>query len=91
MIGALIALVLGFAGGAVMGFVIGTESTGRCAECVWGAEAQYRRGMEVGWTDCAAQFAHLLRLRAVEAKNTYTITKPELDRLEKEMAEHDFE
>lgn len=91
MIGALIALCLGFAGGAAMGFVLGTESTGRCVECIWSNEGQYRRGMEDGWTDCASQFAAGIRRRAVEAKNTWTITKTELDRLEKEMTELDLE
>lgn len=91
MIGALIALCLGFAGGAVMGFVLGTESTGRCGECARSGEGQYRRGMEDGWKDCAVQFAGTIRRRAVEAKNTWTITKTELDRIEKELTEHDSE
>ena len=91
MIVALIALGLGLAVGAAVGFVLGSESTARCAGCICSGEAQYRRGMEDGWKDCAVQFAGTIRRRAVEAKNTWTITKTELDRIEKELTEHDSE
>ena len=42
-----------------------------------------------GWGDAAMLFARKFRDRALEAKNTWTITKDELDRLEKEMTEDD--
>lgn len=77
--------------GGVVGFALGTESQARCVECIWSSEGQYRRGMEDGWTDCAVQLAGMIRQRAVEAKNTWTITKTELDRIEKELSEHDPE
>ena len=46
-------LAVGLIGGVVIGFVLGREYSPRCLACAYGAEGQYRRGLEDGWTDCA--------------------------------------
>ena len=47
------ALAFGLAVGGIVGFVLGTEHPKGCLECAYGAEGQYRRGMEDGWADCS--------------------------------------
>ena len=84
-------LVLGLAAGGFMGFSLGVEYAPKCLEMTSAAPGAYKSGLRDGRADGAADFARTLRARAVEAKNTWTITKAELDRLEEEMTEYDPE
>ena len=53
MTGVMAALAFGLVVGGIVGFVLGTERPKGCLECAYGAEGQYRRGMEDGWADCS--------------------------------------
>ena len=53
MMDVMVVLALGLAVGGVVGFVLGVEHPKGCLECAYGAEGQYRRGMEDGWADCS--------------------------------------
>lgn len=81
-----IGLALGLAAGLCIGYVLGRESPGKCMECLMNSREQYGDGMRAGWTDCARTFAGLVARRGVESRNTYTITKGELERIEKELS-----
>lgn len=89
MIGALIALGLGLIAGGVVGIVLGVEYAPRAADQTLGELERYRIAFQDGWRQSAAVFGGQIRRRAVEAKNTWTITKAELDRLEEEVTEFD--
>lgn len=75
--------------GALMGFCLGREFAPDCVERMTGKFEEYRGAYRDGWHQCAAVFGGQIRQRSVEAKNTWTITKGELDRLEEEMTEYD--
>ena len=53
MMAVMVMLALGLAVGGIVGFVLGAEHPKGCLECAYGAEGQYRRGMEDGWADCS--------------------------------------
>lgn len=91
MIGAMIALGLGLIAGGVVGFVLGAEYAPEAVDRTLGEMECYRSAYRDGWRQCAAVFYGEIRRRAVEAKNTWTITKAELDRLEEEVTEFDSE
>ena len=53
MMAVMVMLALGLAVGGIVGFVLGAEHPKGCLECAYGAEGQYRRGMEDGWAACS--------------------------------------
>ena len=53
MMAVMVMLALGLAVGGIVGFVLGAEHPKGCLECAYGAEGQYRRGMEDGGAGCS--------------------------------------
>lgn len=82
-------LAAGLVVGVLVGFTAGKAYAPGYREWVTENESTFAKGYSGGWGDAAMLFARKFRDRALEAKNTWTITKDELDRLEKEMTEDD--
>lgn len=81
----LIVLAVGLIGGGCVGFVLGTESLKRCADCLREGSKRYADGYNAGWKTGVGAMAGAVRRDAVRAKNTWTITHGELDRLESDL------
>ena len=80
-------LIIGIIGGGCIGFVLGVESPRRCIDCLSNDFNRYQAGHRAGYQDGVADAVDRVRKRSVEAKNTYTITKAELERIQQEMVD----
>lgn len=87
MVDLIVYVAVGLIGGGIMGFVLGRESPRRCQDCLSNDFNRYKAGHKAGYQDGVADVVKLVRKRSVEAKNTYTITKAGLERIEQEMAD----
>ena len=87
MVDLIVYVAVGLMVGGIMGFVLGRESPRRCLDCLSNDFNRYKAGHKAGYQDGVADVVKLVRARSVEAKNTYTITKAGLERIEQEMAD----
>lgn len=79
--------IVGLIGGGCIGYVLGVESPRRCADCLSNDANRYMAGHRDGYRDGVQMTVDRVRALGHEARNTYTITKDELERIEHETAE----
>lgn len=83
--GYLITVGIGLVGGVCIGYMLGANSPRRCGDCRVNPVWRYRAGYGAGWQEAVVRMTAALKKHAVEAKNTWTITKSELERVERDM------
>lgn len=89
MAGYLGMMAAGLICGVLVGFCLGREFAPEAVAKSHDSAMAYRNGVRDGRGDGIRDFVYTFRMRALETKNTWTVTKDELDRLEKEMTEDD--
>ena len=82
-----ICLIVGLIGGGCIGYVLGRESRAKCVDCLSNEAGRYMAGHRDGYRDGVQMTVDRVRALGHEARNTYTITKDELERIEQEMAD----
>lgn len=87
MVDLIVYVAVGLISGGIMGYVMGRESPRRCLDCLSNDFNRYKAGHKAGYQDGVADAVKLVRTRSVEARNTYTITKDGLERIQQEMAD----
>lgn len=74
-------------GGGCIGYVLGRESPRRCVDCLSNDANRYAAGHKDGYRDGVQMTVERVRVLGIETRNTYTIAKDELERIEHETAE----
>ena len=74
-------LIIGLMAGGCIGYVLGVESPRRCIDCLSNDFNRYQAGHRAGYQDGMADAVERVRKLGHEARNTYTITKDELERI----------
>lgn len=74
-------------GGGCIGYALGRESPRRCADCLSNNANRYADGHRDGYRDGVQMTVERVRVLGIETRNTYTIAKDELERIEHETAE----
>ena len=74
-------MIVGLIGGGCIGYVLGRESPRRCVDCLSNDANRYMAGHRDGYRDGVQMTVDRVRELGHEARNTYTITKDELERI----------
>ena len=77
-------MIVGLIAGGCIGYVLGVESPRRCVDCLSNNANRYAAGHKAGYGDGVLMTVERVRALGHEARNTYTITKDELERIRAE-------
>lgn len=80
-------LIVGLIGSGCIGYALGVESPRRCIDCLSNDASRYAAGRRDGYRDGVQMTVERVRVLGIETRNTYTITKDELERIRNEAAE----